>query len=79
MLQAAGVAGERHHASFHRVFAAARWSLDAVGVAAFRLVLRWIPKDETVLLAADDTLARKRGHKVFGVGMHHDPLLSSRR
>src|SRR5690606_16104153 len=24
------------------------------------------------------TLARKRGLKVFGVGMHHDPLLSSR-
>ncbi|MGH7487751.1 MAG: transposase, partial [bacterium] len=26
----------------------------------------------------DDTLARKRGHKMFGTGMHHDPLLSSR-
>jgi len=31
-----------------------------------------------VLLGIDDTLARKRGRKMFGVGMHHDPLLSSR-
>src|SRR5262249_50853103 len=33
---------------------------------------------DVVLLALDDTLARKRGLKMFGVGMHHDPLLSSR-
>ncbi len=31
------------------------------------------------MLALDDTLARKRGRKVFGAGMHHDPLLSSRK
>lgn len=32
-----------------------------------------------IILAVDDTLARKRGLKVFGVGMHHDPLLSTRK
>jgi hypothetical protein len=32
----------------------------------------------TIMLALDDTLARKRGQKMFGCGMHHDPLLSSR-
>ena len=26
----------------------------------------------------DDTLSRKRGLKIFGTGMHHDPLISSR-
>ena len=35
--------------------------------------------DGSVLLAGDDTLARKRGLKIFGVGMHHDPLLSTRK
>jgi hypothetical protein len=35
--------------------------------------------DGLVLLGIDDTLARKRGLKVFGVGMHHDPLLSCRK
>jgi hypothetical protein len=35
-LVAAGVAGQRHHAAFHRVFAAARWSLDQVGLIVCR-------------------------------------------
>ena len=29
-------------------------------------------------LAVDDTLCRKRGLTVYGTGMHHDPLISSR-
>ena len=77
MLTAAGVAGKRHHAAFHRLFATARWSRDALGLAVFR-VLEPLLGPDTIFLAVDDTLARKRGLKVFGVGMHHDPLLSSR-
>jgi hypothetical protein len=72
-----GVAGKRHHAAFHRLFASARWSLDALGLELFRLVEPLLDED-TIFLALDDTLARKRGLKVFGVGMHHDPNLSSR-
>ena len=76
MILAAGDAGEKHYSSYHRLFSAARWSLDAVGLAVFELMLPWL--GEVVLIGIDDTLARKRGRKVFGVGMHHDPLLSSR-
>ena len=80
MIVAAEAVGEgsKHHSSYHRLFAAARWSLDELGLAVFALVLPLID-DGAVLLAADDTLARKRGLKVFGAGMHHDPLLSTRR
>jgi len=67
-----------HHSAFHYVFAAATWSLDAAGLAVARLILALLPAGATVFLALDDTLARKRGLKIFGVGMHHDPLLSSR-
>lgn len=77
MLTAAGLAGKRHHAAFHRLFAAARWSLDALGLAVYR-VFEPLLGSGAIFLAIDDTLARKRGLKVFGVGMHHDPLLSSR-
>src|SRR5512142_1758455 len=27
----------------------------------------------------DDTLCRKRGLTIYGTGMHHDPLISSRK
>lgn len=77
MILAADAVEDKHHSVFHRVFAAARWSLDELGLAIFGMILPWIDGD--VLLAIDDTLARKRGLKVFGVGMHHDPLLSTRR
>ena len=77
MILVAGDAAEKHFSSYHRVFSAARWSLDALGLAVFDLIEPWL-KGEAVLLALDDTLARKRGLKMFGTGMHHDPLLSSR-
>src|SRR6185437_15297880 len=68
MILAAGMAGVRHHASFHRLFSSARWSLDRVGLLVFGLVERWADA-ASILLAVDDTLAAKRGLKVFGVGM----------
>ena len=76
MILAAGDAADKHYSAYHRVFSAARWSLDRVGLAVFDLIEFWIGGD--VLLALDDTLARKRGRKMFGCGMHHDPLLSTR-
>ncbi len=68
----------KHHSAYHRLFAAAAWSLDELGLAVFDLIEPWLG-DQAVDLAIDDTLARKRGRKIFGVGMHHDPLLSSRQ
>ncbi len=78
MIEAADAVGTKHHSAFHRIFSAARWSLDDLGLAVFDLITPW-GSDGPVPLAIDDTLARKRGLKVFGVGMHHDPLLSTRK
>lgn len=35
MVLAAGAAAEKHYSSYHRLFSAARWSLDALGLAVF--------------------------------------------
>jgi hypothetical protein len=67
----------RHYSTYHRVFSAARWSLDRLGLLVFALIEPWVG-DGRVLLSLDDTLSRKRGTKMFGTGMHHDPLASSR-
>jgi SRSO17 transposase len=77
MLLAARAVGKKHHSAFHRLFAQAQWSLDRIGLLVFDMITPWL-NDGEVLLALDDTLARKRGLKVFGAGMHHDPLLSTR-
>lgn len=73
---AAGGLATKHFSSYHRLFSAAQWSLDAVGLAVFDLVEPWL--GDVIMLGVDDTLARKRGLKIFGVGMHHDPLRSTR-
>jgi len=78
MLLAAGAVGRKHHSAFHRLFAEAHWSLDRLGLVVFDLIEPYLAGDQ-IFLAIDDTLARKRGLKVFGAGMHHDPLLSTRK
>lgn len=78
MILAANAVGTKHHSAYHRLFSAARWSLDELGLAIFSLMLPFL-NQKMILLGLDDTLARKRGLKIFGVGMHHDPLLSTRR
>jgi DDE superfamily endonuclease len=78
MLLAIGSGVRKHHSAFHRLFAQARWSLDRFGLAVFGLIEPLLAAG-TIFLALDDTLARKRGLKIFGVGMHHDPLLSTRK
>lgn len=76
ILACSGSAHEKHFCSFHRFFSAASWSLDALGMYLFQVVEPFVD-DGAVFLAVDDTLARKRGRKIFGVGWHHDPLLKN--
>jgi DDE superfamily endonuclease len=76
---ASGAVEQRHISVFHRFFAGAQWSLDAVGHVLFRLALAWLPADQPLLVLIDDTLARKHGKGISLATMHHDPLLSSAR
>ncbi|MGB4708895.1 MAG: transposase [Fuerstiella sp.] len=66
---------DRHHAAFHRLFAAARWSIDKAGLAVFDLVTWGMTQ---VFLTIDDTLLPRYGLKIFGTGTHRDAVLSSR-
>lgn len=70
-----GSGTDRHHAAFHRLFAAARWSIDKAGLAVFNMVTWGMT---LVFLTIDDTLLPRYGLKIFGTGMHRDAVLSSR-
>lgn len=41
MIQAADAVETKHHSAFHRVFSAARWSLDELGLATLGLIEPW--------------------------------------
>lgn len=78
LIQSSGSTHQGHHSRYHRFFSHASWSLDALClVLAYLLVAAFAPCG-VIELAVDDTLCRKRGLTVYGTGMHHDPLISSR-
>ena len=73
-----GNVGKGHWSCFHRFFSHAAWDLDALCLVLAKLVVRLCTPGATLLGAVDDTLCRKRGLTLYGAGMHHDPLISSK-
>ena len=56
MIVAAGAGATKHFSAYHRLFSAASWSLDALGLALFTMIAPSLPG--VVLLGLDVTLAR---------------------
>jgi hypothetical protein len=68
-----------HFSDDHRFFSQAAWKIDNLWRLLAKLIIdRLIGKDAVILLSGDDTLCRKRGLGIFGTGMHHDALSSSK-
>jgi len=78
LIQSSGSTHKGHHSRYHRFFSHARWSLDTLGLVLARLLVSVFAPLGLIEAAVDDTLCRKRGLTVYGTGMHHDPLISSR-
>ena len=73
-----GNVGKGHWCRFHRFFSHAAWELDVLSMHLAKFVVSTMSLGGTLCWAVDDTLCRKRGLLLYGVGMHHDPLISSR-
>jgi hypothetical protein len=79
LIWSSGSTGKGHHSRYHRFFSHAAWELDLLcGVLGRLAVVIFVATGVVIELAVDDTLCRKRGLTVYGAGMHHDPLISSR-
>lgn len=78
LIQAGGSTHSGHHSRFHRFFSSAAWSLDMLWRTLAVVLFATFAPTGLLVLAVDDTLCRKRGLTIFGTGMHHDPLISSR-
>jgi hypothetical protein len=74
----AGQVGIGHWSCYHRFFSHYAWSLDHLSHTLAHLLIDRFAPDGPILLGGDDTLCRKRGLGLFGAGMHHDPLFSSK-
>jgi len=68
-----------HFSDYHRFFSQAAWDIDHLWKLLAQLIVKTlIGPDAVIVLSGDDTLCRKRGLGIFGTGMHHDPLSSSK-
>ena len=71
--------GNGHFSDYHRFFSQSKWDIDSLWKHLARLLIDGlVGADAVIILAGDDTLCRKSGLGLFGAGMHHDPLISSR-
>jgi len=78
LIWSSGCTRRGHHSRYHRFFSQAAWVLDVLCMVLAKLVVRVFAPTGPIELAVDDTLCRKRGLTVYGTGLHHDPLISSR-
>jgi hypothetical protein len=78
LIWSSGSTRRGHHSRYHRFFSQGAWGLDVLCEVLAKMVVRVFAPTGIIELAVDDTLCRKRGLTVYGTGMHHDPLISSR-
>lgn len=78
LIWSSGCVRKGHHSRYHRFFSKASWCLDFLCCTLAKMLVVVFAPTGMISLAVDDTLCRKRGLTVYGTGMHHDPLISSR-
>jgi hypothetical protein len=78
-LRVVGLSEEKHFQNYHRVLNRAKWSaLDASRIL-LGLMLLLVPAGSAIVIGADDTIERRRGEQIQGVGCYRDPVKSSRK
>ena len=78
-LRVLGKSDEPHFQNYHRVLNRARWQALAASRILLGLLVALVPPGSALVLAADDTIERRRGRKIKGVGCYRDAVRSSRQ
>lgn len=79
-LRIMGLGQERGFQNYHRVLNRARWSSrQASRVLLMLLIAAFVPADEPLVVAADETLERRRGPQISGLSCFRDAARSSRQ
>jgi DDE superfamily endonuclease len=69
-----------HHCRAHRFFSWADWSVDELGLKVAELIVaRLLGPGDPLVVPVDDTLAKRRGRKVFGCFWHHDATANANK
>ena len=78
-LRVVGLSDEPAFQNYHRVLNRARWSAWQASRILLGLLLLLLPTEGAVVIGADDTIERRRGRAINGVGCYRDPVSSSHK
>lgn len=78
-LRVVGLSGEKAFQKYHRVLNRASWSAWQASRILLGLLLLLLPSEGAVVIGADDTIERRRGKRIKGLGCYRDPVRSSRK
>lgn len=76
-LRVTGLSQEPQFQRYHRVLNRARWNALAASRILLGLLLALLPAGSAIVIGADDTIERRRGRKIKGLGCYRDPVNSS--
>jgi hypothetical protein len=78
LLRAVGLQQEKQYQNYHRVLNRAKWSGLEVSRMLLAALLKSFVKDQPLVLAADETLERRRGSKIRHLGCFRDAARSTK-
>jgi len=78
-LRVVGLSEEKHFQNYHRVLNRAKWNALQASKILFGLIILLVPADSPIIIGGDDTIERRRGRKIKGVGCYRDPVASSHK
>ena len=78
-LRVVGLIKEKHFQNYHRVLNRAKWDALTASQILLGLIVALLPAGGAVVIAADDTVERRRGRKIKAIGYWRDPIRSTRK
>lgn len=78
-LRVVGLSQEKWFQNYHRILNRAKWSALGAAKILLGLIILLLPAGSAIVIGADDTIERRRGEKINGLGCYRDPVKSSRR
>lgn len=67
---------DKHHSTYYWFLKNAIWNMDQVSKILFHMAVSVVPGEDLIILV-DDTLCRRSGPHIWGLGVFYDPVASS--
>ena len=78
-LRVLGLDKDNSFQTYHRLLNRARWNTLVASRILLGLIIALLPHQSTIVIAADDTIERRRGKKINGKGCYRDSVRSTKK